>query len=172
MTELPPTLTQVQATLADVHRQITETGMVYHINPKWQEMPRGQHPMFASDFTLRPFARRLCREMRRPFVWLTSYRYTPYKETEEVFNAELTFPRRQFLMPIATPLVLTANTSGDSRWHSRYGRNGEPMTWRSNERSNYRFFFHGNEGEKRMHDWIRMTQTNPAMRAALRLPPL
>jgi hypothetical protein len=69
---------------------------------------------------------------------------------------------------LGTPLVLQAKEV-TSRWH---GHGEESVLWYSKERTNFRFYFNDNEGDRRFQDWFRMTQTQPAMRKALKLPPL
>lgn len=75
---------------------------------------------FISDTQTQRVARMVAKELKRPFIimspimniyrWeLVNGRYTRVSQKEEFYHAHIEIPKRKYLMPIVTPLILAEN---------------------------------------------------------------
>jgi hypothetical protein len=110
-------------------------------------------PALCNHPYIRKFLRHMCKEHKRPFV-----------HAEDSYGGViiLYIPNQKRLQPIMAPLFMVSSE------YSGWGRNnGEPITWRNNQKSLVIFTFHENRDV--FYNWRRTLSAAPEFRKILRL---
>lgn len=129
------------------------------------------------------YARMICKELKRPFVWTASgmiYRYgllpgpadehgNPglhiWTKTSNDWLARIRVPKRNYLAPIVAPLLMVAKDHTSIRYSDE-----RPPVVAMHGTGYWEFNLHGEQGRAMWDAQIEFMRTDPAVRRALRLP--
>ena len=168
-----PTADQTIAALKEFTEHLTTYGFCF-ARREWYDMSVS----IVSDTYLRPYAKKICKELGRPWVranggYYTRYEYVPNPRTPDGSYAGytlkdrgrnwaggLTVPKRNYLAPIVASLLMVAKERDRAAPVSSY-----------HTRTNWGFTFTGEEGREIFDNHIQFMRTDPDARKALKILP-
>ena len=175
----PPTYKKVVRELTRITKEVMETGIYLQTNtreeyddlcsvPYWK---RAQQLILLHEGPERKYVRQIVRELKRPFIHVTSTHYReyahkiPYDDRDWAWRGTISFPRQRRTRPLASALLLIAA----ERPH-RWGRSSPAaaVNFYAMLRC-WSFHFHGEEGKQQLDNWLHQCKTNPEFRKALGL---
>jgi hypothetical protein len=151
--------------LTELHDHIAEYGVGVWAIDHSKGWYKRRTPLIGSDSIIRRYARALCKEMGRPFVWATHgpgqiYNYEQ-KEWVDIWAGHVVVRRSQKIHPIVSALLLGAAE------RKRYQPNAETPLWLVQDGSNWHFGFTGDEGKFLFEHWLIQCRENPDFKKAL-----
>lgn len=163
-----PTATNTVAAITEFTEHLLTYGFAYFDKRwYWDDPIAGM----VNEGYLNAYAKQVCKEMHRPWVraaggWYTHWtaQHNPgtgkYERVDmgRKFSAHLTVPKKNYLAPIAAPLLMIASED-----HS------QPIS-SSHSKTNWEFYFQGESVAEVWDNHIHFMRTDPACRAALKLP--
>ena len=168
-----PTADQTIAALQEFTEHLTAYGFCF-ARREWYDI----NVSIVSDTYLRPYAKKVCKELGVPWVranggYYTRYEYVPkppnpdgtyagYKMVDmgQQWAGGLTVPKRNYLAPIVAPLLMVAEERVRSAPVSAY-----------HERTNWCFAFTGDAGQEIFESHMQFMRTDPEARKALKILP-
>ena len=175
---IPKSITIAKASLDKAYQQWFDTGMFYD-NDKLE--PNGAYNYDRSEFgvpnfIVRRIVRQVARELKRPFIPVSEYIELDgmtWKEAQDIPRADrrfkvvttsIAFPRRKYLSPITTPLLMAAHVhEGKIPWSQRL--NYPILAYIGKTYIGITF-----TNRDILDEYTAQMQTREEMRAALKLP--